>query len=134
MNASLSFAKVRTSIALLMVAALCLAAAGPAHAKRAPGSNPGHAPERTHALPVTASSTAVQARGALDPSPPSDEDGPTENDPDETDITYEEPGSGDQSTENNPDETGITYEEPGSGDQSTENNPDETGITYEDAP
>jgi hypothetical protein len=37
---------------------------------------------------------------------------------------------GDQTTENQPDESGISYEDFG-GDQTTENNPDESGITYE---
>ena len=47
-----------------------------------------------------------------------------------TGITAPSNPIGDQTTENQPDETGISFEDP-RGDQETENNPDESGIEYE---
>jgi hypothetical protein len=41
--------------------------------------------------------------------------------------------AGDQTTENQPDESGISYEDTG-GDQTTENNPDEGDVQYEQDP
>jgi len=53
----------------------------------------------------------------------------TENNPDNSNISYD-PNSGDQSTENNPDNSNVYYEQH-SGDQSTENNPDASNVYYE---
>jgi hypothetical protein len=53
----------------------------------------------------------------------------TENNPQESGITYESYNA-DQSTENNPQQSDITYESY-SADQSTENNPEQSDITYD---
>jgi hypothetical protein len=95
--------------ALLAASILLIAAtADDALAKGRPAEGP---PGLTGAAESRANDRAREATGTTAPSNP----------------------VGDQTTENQPDESGISYEDYG-GDQTTENNPDEGGVEYEQDP